>query len=201
MLQVFFKFFKNESILLQTARADVFSPDERQTKNIRILFDNGAQLNRISPKTCRDLKLFPTDKKEISIKAFGKQVPLKTMHIVQVAIKAKNSDMEIYINAFVSDMCYPLEAQNIDLAQEQYKHLKNLDLADRNPEGLPMNINILIGYQNYWDFISFKQIRYESGPVAIASGLGFVLSEPYGNTKNVSNTSVKFVNSHLMNTV
>ena len=33
-----FHFFKNDSILLQTARADVFSADERQTKNIRILF-------------------------------------------------------------------------------------------------------------------------------------------------------------------
>ena len=96
-------------------------PDEKQTKNIRILFDNGAQLNYVSPKVCRDLKLFPTDKKEISIKTFGKHVPWKTMYIVQVAIKAKNSDMEIYINAFVSDMCYPLEEQNIDLAQEQFR--------------------------------------------------------------------------------
>ena len=43
------------------------------------------------------------------------------MYIVQVAIKAKNSDMEIYINAFVSDMCRPLEEQNIDLAQEQFR--------------------------------------------------------------------------------
>ena len=33
-----FQVFKNDSILLQTARADVFSADERQTKNIRILF-------------------------------------------------------------------------------------------------------------------------------------------------------------------
>ena len=76
--------------------------------------------------------------------------------------------------------------------------MKNLYLADRNPEGLPMSIDILIGYQNYWDFNGYKQIRGESGPVAIASRLGFVLSEPYGNTKNISNTSVKFVNSHLM---
>ena len=106
--------------------------------------------------------------------------------------------MKNYINAFASDICYPLEEQNIDLVQEQFKHLKNLDLADRNPEGLPMNITILIGCQNYWDFIGYKQIRCEPGPVAIASRLGFVLSGSYENTKNVSNTSVKFDNSHLM---
>ena len=61
-----------------------------------------------------------------------------------------------------------------------------------------MSIDILIGCQNYWDFNGYKQIRGESGPVAIASRLGIVLSEPYRNTKNISNTSVKFVNSHLM---
>ena len=194
-----FQVFKNDSTLLQIARADVFSPNEKQTLNIRILFDNSAQFNYISPKTCRDLKLSPIDKKEISIITFRKHVTLKTIDIVQVAIKAKNSDMKIYINAFVSDICYhPLEEQNIDLSQEQFKNLKNLYLADRNPEGLPMNIDILIDCQNYWDFIGYKQIHGESGPVAIASRLGFVLSGPYGNTKNISNTSVKFVNSHLM---
>ena len=64
---------------------------------------------------------------------------------MQVAIKAKNSNMKIYIKAFAFDICYPLEEQNIDLAQEQFKHLKKLDLQDRNPEGLQMNMNILIG--------------------------------------------------------
>ena len=61
-----------------------------------------------------------------------------------------------------------------------------------------MNIDILIGCQNYWDFIGYKQIRGKSGPVANASRLGFVLSGPCENTKTVSNTSVKFVNSYLM---
>ena len=61
-----------------------------------------------------------------------------------------------------------------------------------------MNIDILICCQNYWDFIGYKQISGESGPVTIASRLGFVLSGPFENTKNVSNTFVKFVYSHLM---
>ena len=61
-----------------------------------------------------------------------------------------------------------------------------------------MNIDILICCQNYWDFIGYKQIGGESGPVTIASPLRFVLSGPFENTKNVSNTFVKFVYSHLM---
>ena len=86
------------------------------------------------------------DKKEISIRTFTLHVTLKTVGIVHVAIKAKNSDMNIYINAFLSDICYhPLEEQIIDLAQEQFKNLEKLDLVDRNPEGLPMNIDLFIG--------------------------------------------------------
>ena len=176
-----FQVFKNDSILLQTARADVSLPDERHWKNIRILFDNGAQLNYTSPKKCRELKLSPIDNKEISIRTFGKHVTSDTADIVQVAIKDKNSDLKNYINAFISNFCCTLEEQNIDLAQEQFKHLKNLDLADRNPEDLPMKIDILIGCQNYWDFIGYKQICGESGPVAIASCLRFLLSGPYEN--------------------
>ena len=72
-----FQLFKNGSILLQTVRADVFSPDEKETKNIRIL-DNGSQLNYVSPKACRELKLSPIDKKEISIRTFGKHVKSAT---------------------------------------------------------------------------------------------------------------------------
>ena len=42
--------FKNKSVLLQTARAQVSSVDERKSKNMRILFDSGSQLSYISPR-------------------------------------------------------------------------------------------------------------------------------------------------------
>ena len=34
--------FKNDSVLLQTARADVFTTNEKNTKNLRFLFDSGG---------------------------------------------------------------------------------------------------------------------------------------------------------------
>ena len=43
---------KNDSVLLQTARADVSSTDEKFRKNVRILFDSRTQLNYIRPHTC-----------------------------------------------------------------------------------------------------------------------------------------------------
>ena len=32
--------------------------------------------------------------------------------------------MNIYIDAFVTEMCYPLEEKNINLAQDQFNQLK-----------------------------------------------------------------------------
>ena len=80
---------------VQTARADVYSTDEKFTGNARILFDSTAQLNYISPHACQELQLIPFTKKEISVKTFGKGVSLKSMDVVKVVVKLKNSDMKI----------------------------------------------------------------------------------------------------------
>ena len=83
------------------------------------------------------------------------------------------------------------------VAQDQFDNLKNLDSADYNPKGLPMNIDLLIGSHDYWDFIGYKQVRRKSGPNAIFSRLVFVLSGPYVNDQNNANAIIKFNNSHL----
>ena len=80
---------------VQTARADVYSTDEKFTGNARILFDSTAQLNYISPHACQELQLIPFTKKEISVKTFGKGVSLKSMDVVKIVVKLKNSDMKI----------------------------------------------------------------------------------------------------------
>ena len=82
--------------------------------------------------------------------------------------------------------------QNTNLVQCQFDHLKNLGLADFNAKGLPMNIDLSIGSQDYWHFLGQKQVWLKSGPIILSSRLGFVLSEPYLNDQNNSNCAVKF---------
>ena len=50
-----------------------------------------------------------------------------------------------------------------------------------------MNIDLLICSQDYWNFIGYKQARGKSGPIAISSRLGFVLSGPNVNDQNNAN--------------
>ena len=88
--------------------------------------------------------------------------------------------MVIYVKALVSDICHPIEEQRIDLAQEKYSHLQKLNLADSNPNNLPIDIDVLIGTDYYWDFIRNRMVRGDGGPVAISSSLGYILSGGLG---------------------
>ena len=59
-----------------------------------------------------------------------------------------------------------------------------------------MNINILIGADFDWSFMSGKAKQSSLGPTAVESIPGWVLSGPYET--NVRPTSTNFVNSHVL---
>ena len=64
-----------------------------------------------------------------------------------------------------------------------------MPLADNNPNDLPLKIDVLIGADHYWDFIQNTVVRGESGPVAVSSNLGFILS---------GSVNTNFVSTHLL---
>ena len=127
----------------------------------------------------------------MSLKTVGNMKDKKVFDRVNFAVKSRDGNLNIYVNAFVSDICYPIEEQVINIAQENYSHLRNLKLADSNPENLPMDIDILIGAQDYWNFIEQKTVRGTNGPTALASKLGYILSGPVESklVKSVKSTS------------
>ena len=104
--------------------------------------------------------------------------------MVQFAVKGKDENLNTYINAFVTDICYPVEHQQIDLAKQTYSHLQSLDLADNNPNNLPLDIDILLGAKHYWNIIGKHQVRGEYGPVALGSKLGYALNGPIENSQS-----------------
>ena len=196
--------FKSNNVLLQTARAQVSSVDEKNCQNLRILFDLGSQLSYISPKACEKLNLKTIYKKDISIKVFGKHHTKKSLDCVKLAIKSKNTDMNIYVDAFVNPVCYPVEGQKVNLVTSTYPHLVGLDLADSNPENCALDIDILIGGDFYWQFFNSQIVKGKSGPVAMSSKLGYVLSSLVESCvtdvshSNVVNTTVLKVQAEFI---
>ena len=176
---------KKNSVLLQTAQAQVTSTDEKQAKKARLLFDTGSQLTYISPKTRQVLKLPAIGKQTVVVKSFGKSESTKRMDVVQFAVKSRDRNLNIYVKALVSDMCQPVEQQIINVAKESFVHLKGLPLADSNPANEPLEIDILIGADHYWDFIQNRVVRGKTGPVALASQLGYILSGEIGDVPGI----------------
>ena len=151
----------------------------------------------ISPQATKNLNLKSLGKKDIVVKIFSNIKALKNLDMVQFAVKSKNENLNIYINAFVSDICYPVDYQQIDLAKQTYSHLQSLDLADSNPDNLPLDIDILIGANHYWNIIGKHQVRGEYGPIALGSKLGYVLCGPIENSQS-NITSNNIVSTHFM---
>ena len=71
----------------------------------------------------------------------------------------------------------------------KFPQLETLELADDFNDGND-SIDILIGSDHYWNIVHGETIRCESGPIAVSSKLGWLLSgrgeESVGNA-TVSN--------------
>ena len=166
--------------LLQTATTTVSDTSEKHSTTLRILFDSGSQLSYITPRGRKLLKLPTCDTSEILLKTFGNKVESKSLEKVTFCVKTTSG--AVYVNAFVSDISTPLTGQFIDFTQQSYPHLKYLQLADSNPNAENLEIDILIGTDYNWTFLSGKVIKSPNGvgPAASDSSLGFILS---GRTK------------------
>ena len=62
-----------------------------------------------------------------------------------------------------------------------YAHLEGLELADE-PCNSGSSIDLLIGLDYYWNFVTGEMKRGEEGPIAINSKLGWLLSGPISET-------------------
>ena len=57
-------------------------------------------------------------------------------------------------------------------------HLAGLELADSSYDHNQLEIDILIGLDHYWKLTTGDVVRGKSGPTAIGTSLGWVLSGP-----------------------
>ena len=142
-----------------------------------------------------DLK--PIVNKEINVKVFGGNSSVK--NIETFCVKDISGNESVYVSAFVSDICQPLTGQAIEMAVKNHPYLQNLHLADSNPECRSLDIDLVIGVDQYWSFFGNTLIRNEhGGPIAMGSKLGFVLSSPVLSPENCTSSTNLLVSTHSM---
>ena len=170
----------SKAILLQTALVEVHNPlNPSLTSKVRVIMDNGSQRSYVTQRVKESLALVASDKQRLSIAAFGaKKGDPRLCEIVRIAIQTKfgqKQELELFV---VPHICDPITAQSVNLSSRMYDHLSRLDLADTFDNEAPMKVDMLIGSDIYWDLVTGETIRGQSGPVAVNTRLGWVLSGP-----------------------
>ena len=115
------------------------------------------------------------------IKTFASLEPtLQDLEVVEVKVaNVENSNYKIINTLVVPLICTPLSEQCVSIAENKYDPLKYLKLNDSSDLKFSCNIDILIGADYYWDFVTGNIRRGNSGPVAVETILGWVISGTY----------------------
>ena len=186
-------------ILLQTAKAVVFKPGQPGQLLARLILDSGSQRSYVTTRVREQLNLPNERRQTIAIKTFGSSDEhTQSVDVVQLCVAAENGE-EVQLSAFVVPLiCDPLPRQCIAKAGNTYAHLKGLNLADHCTSDNDVVVDILVGSDHYWNFVSGSVMRGKDGPTAIHTKRGWVLSGPINGATQDERQQNNLVTTHAL---
>ena len=102
-------------------------------------------------------------------------------------MKTKNgTDLRLSL-LVVPLICQPLSCQPMAYAKEEFDHLHDLDLAESSCDTDHLNLDLLVGSDHYWSLVTGEIKRGSTGPIAIETRVGWVLSGPVQNSSSFVN--------------
>ena len=88
--------------------------------------------------------------------------------MARLAIETKSGVCQLLKLFIVPHICDPLTNQTISICTKKYSHLAQLDLADTSHDET-LEVDMLIGSDYYWEFVTGETIRGSEGPVAVGT--------------------------------
>ena len=187
-------------VLLQTANALTYEPGNSAAKaKARLILDSGTQRTYVSARLREHLNLPAESSQMISIKTFGlTKENRQCVYVVGLCV-ATGQDEGVELSAFVVPIiCDPLQSQFIAEATHTYAHLRGLELADYGTGEDNVEVDILVGSEQYWSLVSGRVVWGEHGPTAIERKLGWVLSGPILEGIQVDGQQSNLVTTHVL---
>ena len=176
-------------VLLQTAVTQAQRDNGSNSIPVRVLLDSGSQRSYITNSLKKRLGLVPIRTETLNLNTFGEDhFKKRKCDVVQLDLKGSGGNRKITALCFPK-LCSPLTT-TIDISL--YPHLHDLQLSDLNIlEGRESDssIDILLGADYYFDILTGEMVRGESGPVAINSDFGWVVTGTTNETESCSRTS------------
>ena len=167
--------------ILQTAKVNVVGL-EGETYNGKMMFDSGADRVYVSSKFIKRCKPKWVGSTYIPYSSFGghKSSHRKPSNVYELNILDLENKVHTILAAEIPVICQPLIRPSVSPdALQPFQHVRLADEYDRGTE--PLEIDILIGLEKYWDFITPKDAVVAGGLVALKSPFGYVLSGKWNN--------------------
>ena len=141
--------------------------------------DTGSQRIYITCHLRDELDLPAMRTESLRINTFGDTATYdSSCDVVQVDLETKDYGILQITALVVPVICDPLTSQPISRSQKCYDHLVDLELADTADATDALEIDMLIGSDWYWNLATGMVVRGRSGPIAIHTKVGWVLSGP-----------------------
>ena len=174
--------------LLGTALVNVINTSTGVSVKARIILDSCSQRTYATKKLQEALGVEASEVERGQATGVfgGGSTEARNRDVIVVGINKGRSETVFVKAVVVENICSPLHGQAVDVAREHYEHLYGLTLAD-DPEPGPVEIDMLIGIEFYWNCLSGAVIRGKSGPVAMESKFGYVLSGPSKSWSFIAN--------------
>ena len=181
-----------KTVLLQTAKAVAFNEHNNSSMLIRVLFDSGSQSSYVTEQVCSKLCLKPVSKEKLQVNTFGgNRFKTKECKSVKLGLQKRGSSEKTEITA----LSFPVICSTLPSPMEvdTYSYLADLDLADHTEQGCSDGIDVLVGSDFYWKFVTGEIRRCSCGPVAIHSKLGWLSSGSLSQSNAVNS-----IHNHLV---
>ena len=189
-----------DTIFLQTAAAKITDDKSMTSRTVRVLFDGCSQKSFVTSHAVEGLNLDVTRTEKLIVNGFGcdddvtRSLNVRHLRIWDVDLK-NFVEVEVYEVPFI---CSPICNQKIDLAKATYEHLIDLPLADSADGNEELSIDILIGADHYYRFVSGEMVKDgPKKPVALKTTLGWVLSGSMEGSRDPSSTNVVTIHTLL----
>lgn len=185
-----------KTILFQTANANLKN-DKHQTVKAKLLFDPCSDRSYITTEASRRIKLKYHDE-TLAISGFnGKSEEAQCYKVRHAIIQSLHmSESRCVQLVETNKICPSIHREAIPSNLLDCRYLQGIYLAEDYTKSSDDEIDVLIGLDYYWDFVTGKVKRQRNKPVAVESILGWMLQGNGGVTPaNRSNPTALFTST------
>lgn len=134
---------------------------------------------------------------DLRIRTFGSSEERReSCAVVEMGLVTEDGKTLKFSALAVPFICNPLTSQPTCHSRESYDHLLGLKLADSADVEDALEVDVLFGSDFYWKLVTGRVVKGKSGPTAIHTRFGWVLSGPV--KRQETSVNLNFISTHAL---